>query len=143
MVDIVPELLEAIQAEYAEGVSKSGKLKKIKKKIDSGKGDYPDADDYAEELSRILLSAYEDYLTEENLPGGILYYNIAKRIIEPTIKQAYSDAAQIAAQVQDGINKKAKIGIKALVPELEQTRIDGLIEKILEKWTAARSVSAV
>ena len=143
MVDIVPELLKAIQVEYAEGISKSGKLKKIKKKIDSGKGDYPDADDYAEEISRILLSAYEDNLTEGNLPGGILYYNIAKRIVEPTIKQAYSDAALVAAQVQDGINKKAKIGIKAITPELDQVRIDGLIEKILERWTAARSVSAV
>ena len=46
-------------------------------------------------------------------------------------------------QIQDGINKKAKIGIKALIPELDQTRIDGLIEKMLERWTAVRSVSAV
>ena len=143
MVDIVPGLLEAIQAEYAEGISGSEKIKRIKKKVDSGKGGYPDADDYAEEISRILLSAYNDNLTEEKLPGGILYYNIAKRIVEPTIRQAYSDAAQVAAQVQDGINKKAKIGIKALVPELDQVRIDGLIEKILERWTAAKSVSAV
>ena len=143
MNDVVPELLETIMAEYSSGKSKSTKLRQIEKKIEAGGGTFSDADDYAEETSDILLKALENNLTEEKLPGGILYYNIAKRIIEPAIKDAYNETAKIAAGVHNNTCKNIGINIKAIVPALDQSRIDGLIEIILNKWTAARSASAV
>lgn len=131
MTDVVPELLAAIQAEYEKGIAGSRTLAGVRSRIERGSADYKDADKYADEVGRILTEACDDVLTEDALPDGILYYNIAVRVLEPVILKAYQEAAQVAAQVQDLLNQKAGIGIRAIIPQLEQKRIDSLIEEIL------------
>ena len=131
MTDVVPELLAAVRKEYEKGIDGSRTLKGVRSRIERGSAGYEDADKYADEVGRILTEACDSILTEDALPGGILYYNIATRVLEPVIEEAYKEAAQIAAQVQDLLNQKAGIGIRAIVPQLEQKRIDALIEEIL------------
>ena len=131
MTDVAPELLAAIQAEYEEGIAGSRTLTGVRSRIEHGSAGYEDADKYADEVGRILTEACDDVLTEDALPGGILYYNIAVRVLEPVIMKAYQEVAQATAQVQDLLNQRAGIGIRAIIPQLEQKRIDALIEEIL------------
>lgn len=59
-----------------------------------------------------------------------MYYNIAQRILQPTMENNYSLTADTSMQVQDIINKASGIGIKAVKPELNQDRINGIVNII-------------
>ena len=59
-----------------------------------------------------------------------MYYNIASRILDPTLKKAYAVSADNAVAVQNVMNKDANIGIKTLRPQIQQDNIDGLVNRI-------------
>lgn len=129
-MDVVPTLLENIQAEYEQSIRKSAKLNKLRAKIENGTADYIDAGSYAEEVAAILSKVYEHNLTENALPNGKMYYNIASRVLEPTLKAAYEEVASVTMAIQNAMNEKAGISIKALKPDFNQDRVMGIIDKI-------------
>ena len=59
-----------------------------------------------------------------------MYYNIAKRLIEPKLKRNYDLVSDYTRDVQIVLNEKSKISLKAIKAELNQDRIDGLVNKI-------------
>ena len=130
MDDIAPKLLELIQQSYQNGISESELLAEITKLIASGKATYLDADQYAAEIGRILAEAYQANLSSAVLPDGKMYYNIAKRVIEPTMQEGYSAAAGVAQQVQQILNQAAGIGIKAIRPTLDPDKIAGILNRL-------------
>lgn len=130
MDDIAPKLLELIQQSYQNGISESELLAEITKLTASGKATYLDADQYAAEIGRILAEAYQENLSSAMLPDGKMYYNIAKRVIEPTMQEGYSAAAGMAQQVQQILNQAAGIGIKAIRPTLDPDKIAGIINRL-------------
>ena len=99
MVDIVPELLALIEKDYEEGMKNSSVLKKIIEKIENKTATYLDADEYASEVAAVLAKAYEN-ITEDKLPDGKMYYNIAYRLLDPTLRRAFDDVADITVKVQ-------------------------------------------
>lgn len=132
MTDIALELLAAIQKEYKKRIADSEILRQIRGKAKKQTAGYEDADEYAEEISRILIQTCRNRMSEEALPNGTLYYNIAMRVLKPVIQEAYQEAAQMTAQIQETINEKAGYRIKAVAPDLAAKRIDAMIEEILE-----------
>ena len=132
MTDIAPELLAAVRKEYRKRITDSRTLRQIREKAEKQTAGYEDADEYADEIGRILIQAFRNRMSEEALPNGTLYYNIAVRVLKPVIQDAYQDAAQMTAQIQENINKKAGFRIKAVIPELAANRIDAMIEEILK-----------
>ena len=62
-----------------------------------------------------------------------MYYNIAKRTIEPMMINNYDIVTGNAAIVQEILNKQAGMGIKAQIPPLNQSRIDGIINRLDEE----------
>lgn len=93
---------------------------------------YKDAQTASQEIGKILSEAYGDELTAEILPNGRMYYNIASRIVRPTMEQAYFDIADITELTQNVLNEEAGIGIKAIRPNLKQDKIDGIVERLAE-----------
>ena len=83
-------------------------LEKVKK----GNAAYEDVYDYAGELGRCLESAFSHNISDDVLPDSMMYYNIAKRIIEPMLKKSHDDIAAQCSAVQHSLNKKAGIGLK-------------------------------
>lgn len=130
MMDIVPELLQRIESQYIQGIRESKKLEAIREKINKKNATYLDADEYAKEVADILAAAYDDNITEEVLPNGTMYYNIASRVLEPTIKTAYEEISDVVMKIQTLLNEKASIGLKAVKPELNWDRVDGIINKL-------------
>ena len=59
-----------------------------------------------------------------------MYYNIASRIIPETLQHNHELITEVTAKIQEDLNKRAGIGIKAIKPELNEDRIKGLIEKV-------------
>ena len=130
--DIVPGILEKIKKEYGTKVSESDALKNIQELAAKKEITYKDAQTASQEIGKILSEAYGDELTAEILPNGRMYYNIASRIVRPTMEQAYFDIADITELTQNVLNEEAGIGIKAIRPILKQDKIDGIVDRLAE-----------
>lgn len=130
MKDIVPELLEKIREEYRQEIKKSKGLRAFADKAKKGAADYKDAAEAARELGGILAQVYQNDLSSEVLPDGKMYYNIASRILEPTLREVYDISANCGEVVQGILNAKAGLGLKAQKAVIDQDNIDGIINRI-------------
>ena len=128
--DITPELLDKIKKEFEQLLKEDKTINEVMEKIAEGIADYRDANTFALSLGDILSKAYGDILSSAVLPDGKLYYNIAKRIIDPTMRNNYELISETTAEIQSLLNKQANIGIKVIKPELDQENIDNIINKI-------------
>lgn len=130
MEDVTPSLLKKIQEEFQEGFDKSKLIVGLYAKVRDGTATYSEANDFAIEVGNILAEAYKNNLSSDVLPDGKMYYNIAQRILNPTMKNNYDLITDLTDQVQQLLNEAANIGIKPITPELNQDRIDGIINRI-------------
>lgn len=128
--DIVPELLERIQNEFKNKTEKSKVLKKKILALRDKKVTHKDSNDFAIELGEILAKVFQDEITGDILSDNRMYYNIAKRLIEPNLKNNYDIVSDYSRDVQEVLNKKSNISLKAIKPEINQDRVDGIINKI-------------
>lgn len=130
MKDITPELLEKIKSSFYSGIDSSLEVRRIKKLLDAGNANYATAHDYASELGKILMKAFGDNLSADVLPDGRMYFNIAKRIMESMLGHDHHLVANVASQVQELLNAKAGLGIKALKVPLDESRVAGFVERL-------------
>lgn len=130
MDDIAPYLLEEIQKEFDSLYRKNKKIQQLLEIINSGKGTYEEANEYAIEVGEILSKCYADSITEEILPDGKMYYNIAKRTIEPTMQNNFDLISNVSVSAQEALNQKANIGLAVEYPEINQYKIDSIINKL-------------
>ena len=130
MEDIAPGLLEKIQKQFYRDIEKNRIIKNFKKQAQRGKTSYGKANEVAQEIGKILAQAYSDNLSSDTLPDGRMYYNIAFRVLNPTLTEAYGMAADNAEIVQQIMNEAAGIGIKAMRAQIQQDNIDGIINRI-------------
>lgn len=130
MNDIAPGLLEKIIGIYAEKKDENAVLSEIAGAIEKGAIKYEDAYKAAREIGGILGDAYGTVLNDDALPDGKMYYNIAQRVVGPTMERAYSDVADIAEETQSILNQNAGLGLKAIRPELNRDRITGIIDRL-------------
>lgn len=128
--DISPELLSNIQDDFRKLYHENDKVIDIINTINEGRATYNDVYDYAYEIGEILSIAYNQNLSAELLPNGQMYYNIAQKVINPTMTNNYNMVLEASEQVQNELNKKANLGIKAVNPSINQDRIDGIINRI-------------
>ena len=128
--DIVPSLLKKIKSEFEGARLDSEVLKDLLSKLHHSKASYLDANQYAIEIGEILSKALGASLTNEMLPDGKMYYNIAQRVLTDVLGRNYELVSDYAEQVQENLNSEAKIGLAAQVPELNQDRIDGLVNRL-------------
>lgn len=128
--DIVPELLAEIRDEFDQGVLDSSVLEALLAKLAKGKANYLDANDYAVELGDILSKALRGSVTASKLPDGKMYYNIAKRVLEDVLGANYDKISEYSGQVQEILNGEAKIRVAVQRPNLNQDRIDGIINRL-------------
>nr|DAU49602.1 MAG TPA: hypothetical protein [Caudoviricetes sp.] len=128
--DIVPSLLKKIKSEFEGARLDSEVLKDLLSKLHHSKASYLDANQYAIEIGEILSKALGVSLTSETLPDGKMYYNIAQRVLADVLGRNYELVSDYTEQVQKNLNSEAKIGLAAQVPELNQDRIDGLVNRL-------------
>lgn len=130
MKDIAPELLEAIQNEFKESLAKNTTITRIKKLMDAGTASYVDGNEYAAEVGKVLASAFKNNLSSAVLPEGRMYFNIADRILGPTLGNNHDLISKAAVEIQTSLNSAAGIGIKAVKVPLNKDRIKGLVDRI-------------
>lgn len=127
MEDIAPKLYEQIKEEYDRKITNSERLSTLSKKLEKGAATYKEAHEFAIESGEILSQVFQNNLSSSVLPDGKLYYNIADRIIRPMMGDLYEGVADYSKEVQTLLNKKQKIGIKAIQSEINEDKIQGII----------------
>lgn len=130
MEDIAPKLLKLIQDDFTSHFDKSDIISSLYAKVRDGTATYVDANEFAIEVGELLANAYQRNISSSVLPDGKMYYNIGKRVIEPTMVHNYDLITGITQQIQTSLNKAANIGIKARGPKLNRDRINGMLNRL-------------
>lgn len=126
--DIAPKLIRQVKDAFAEKVENDRTVQGILAKIEDGTATYHDANIYAQHIGAHLQSALSQYVTSETLPDGKMYFNIAERLYSETFGEACSMSGDIAQQVQEILNRKASIGLKALGVDIPEDQIKSLAD---------------
>src|SRR5690606_41355344 len=117
-IDIVPELLEKIQKSFDTDIRKNEQLQRIQKMIANGTATYEQAYQYAQVVGETLAQAFEMHISSETLPDGHMYYNIANRILNPTLNRNYTIVASVAVEIREILNLSAGLGMRGIRPHL-------------------------
>lgn len=130
--DIAPGLRKNVEQSYRNSVANDSELARIQKKIDEGMATGKDLDAYAVRSGELLAQALHEHVSGDILPNGRMYYNIANRLLPPVLRQNYEDVADVSDAIQTIMNEQAVIGIKAQRPELNEDRVEGLVDLAAE-----------
>lgn len=130
--DIVPELLAAIQESFNVAFAKDPTIIRISGLIANGTATHAQSALYAIKTGNILSDAFKTNLSSSILPDGKMYYNIAERILTPTLGNNYEIITQASMEVQLAMNRAAGLGIKAIKPKQNIDRVQGLVDLLSE-----------
>lgn len=126
--DIVPALLEAIQKDFDNGHATSKQIQQLLSLLAEDKATYLQANNYAVEVGKLLSKVLKNKVTADALPNGKIYFNIAEKLFNATLKNSYDLITDYSSKVQTKVNNDVGIRLKAQTPKLNQDRVDGLIK---------------
>ena len=141
MTDIVPELSERVSTTFQSLMAKDTQVKAISHRIRDGTATLVDAHKYAERTGVNLSRAFKQHVTEDALPDGNMYYNIASRLTKPALRNNYELVNATAAEIQQVVDEATGIGMGVVAAEFPEARIDGLIDKMVEAEDAPSALA--
>lgn len=124
MTDIAPELLEKVQESF------EAETAGLREEIKSGVKSYEEAYDYAIKVGEALSRSFGVNITPEILPDGMMYYNIADKVVRPMLMAEYNLTSEAAVSAQRSVNKAAGIGIRPLEAEFDAEKAQGIIDRV-------------
>lgn len=117
-----------IAKDFRDLAAANPKLAAMLKKLNNGKADYLDADRYALELATALGKALQLNLGDEKLTGDA-YREVINEVLPKGLYGIYEDVADYAQTIQQGINERAKVGLRAIKPEFNEAESDAITKK--------------
>lgn len=127
-----PELLERVRKNWEKRRADLPGLKRLEDKLEKGTATYKEADQYAVAVGDSLARAYAEEITADLLPDGHMDKDTANTIVRPMLEQDHEIIAEYTEAVQKELNEGAGLGLNPVVPEVDQNRIQGLIDRIAE-----------
>lgn len=124
MTDIAPELLEKVQQSF------EAETAGLRDEIANGVKSYEEAYSYAIQVGEALSKSFGVNITPEVLPDGMMYYNIADKVVRPMLQAEYELTSAAAVQAQRSANRAAGIGIKPLEADFDEDRAQGIIDRV-------------
>ena len=131
MDDIVPALYRKILSDFNTSVKKDAWITAFEKKISQGSATQEDADRYSELLGLYAASALTAGLVPENLPDGKIYWNIAKRTVEPLLRKVTDMVNAAMEKILSAQHQKIGLGTKPVRAPFNQDRCDAIMNKIV------------
>ena len=128
-IDVLPKLLQEVKKEFELSYRESEIIRNAFATLEVKKATYITANEFAIEIGRILSKALGVSISADKLPNGKMYYNIAQRLLTDVLGRNHELVSDYARDVQKNLNDKAKIGVKVQVPELNQDRIAGIVNR--------------
>lgn len=128
--DIVPELLEKIVKDFNNRYKNNKDIATLLNKLNKRGVTYEEAHKYAIAIGDILSRVFKVNLSSKILPDGRMYFNIGERIVGSTLTNNYNLVSDYTTEIQNILNEEAGLGIKAKVPEINQDRINGIVNRL-------------
>lgn len=128
-IDVLPKLLEKVKNEFELAFGESEIIRNAFATLEAKKATYKTANEFAIEIGEILSKALGASISADKLPDGKMYYNIAQRLLTDVLGRNHEIVSGYASDVQKNLNDKAKIGLKVQIPELNQDRIAGIVNR--------------
>lgn len=128
--DIAPGLLFKIQKSVEAEIAKSKRMQSLMSKMEKGTATLIDANTYSKEVGYAISNSLKRYCRSDILPDGKMYYNIAKRVLDPILKDGHDKVTSYAQVVQQRVLIGAKSRLKATESKVNQDRIDGFINRV-------------
>lgn len=128
--DVVPALNEEITLKFQKNMMRDRRAARVAERIQNGTAVLADGHEYAQTLGECLSNALQTTLTEENLPDGTMYYNIANRTVKPALMVNYDLVNENAAEIQKIVDNG--IGLNAVKAAFPEERINNLMDKIVD-----------
>ncbi len=129
-MDIAPELYDELKTSFETKYNVDSRIRSLLKKMESGRGTYVDASKYAIRCGELLSQTFGVRIDVNALPDGTLYYNIADRTVRPMLENNYRLVADYCDSVQKTINRSAGLGLNPIRPEMNNSRIQGLVDLV-------------
>ena len=129
-VDIGANLLLDITADFQQTYNEDITIRVLEKRLNGGKATMEDVARYSERVGEILSQVYDRHVSEDALPNGRMYWNIAQKVIGEPLVNNYNLVAEASVQALDAENARQGVKLKAQKPALNQDRIDGLKNKV-------------
>lgn len=130
-VDIVPPLLEKIEAAFSASLERDARYKRIAARIRDDTAAMEDLHALSvivgEALSEVLLELF----TPEAMPGGVYYWNIVERVLTGALRGNYEVINAAADEIQKIVNAADGIGLNPVFAPYPAERARGLMEKIV------------
>jgi hypothetical protein len=130
MADVSPVLLENVQKTFDRLYRDNKTIQKLYGKVRDGTLTYPEANNYAQLLGDILAESFDRNLSSAVLPNGKMYYNIAKAVIEPSMLNNYEMLKPAIETAQRIVNAEAGVQLNPIIPDVNQSRINGIIDTV-------------
>lgn len=127
-VDIAPEISEDIRKSYLKYVDDDKRIAALLKKGYAGKATWADANEFSLKHGEALVRAVRDNVSAEVLPDGMMYYNIAEKILTPNIGISEDIIVEYALKVQQKMVEDAGYNILALKPDHNASKVSGIVE---------------
>jgi hypothetical protein len=128
-IDVLPKLLQEVKKEFELSYRESKIIRNAFATLEAKKATYKTANEFAIEIGEILSKALGASISADKLPNGKMYYNIAQRLLTDVLGRNHEIVSGYASDVQKNLNDKAKIGLKVQIPELNQDRIAGIVNR--------------
>lgn len=145
MEDIGVKLYELIKAEFDRSRAEDPFLRSVAVKLEKDTATMRDVSLYAQQLGFRLKMAILHNVSAGVLPNGQMYYNIAEKILSPTLHDNYDLVGEIAAQVQEQLDKAADIHIRPQQAPFNEERLKTVLnaasEPGLDEETMLRRLS--
>lgn len=122
------QLHQQIDARFRELFSKDKTVQDLRLAVRDRKADYDSINQYAARLGELLQQAFTETVKPDMLPDGVMYEDMARALIEPSIQRNYELISQYAEMVQTQIFRKDGLGLNAIAPKYNAEKTEGIIK---------------
>jgi hypothetical protein len=133
MEDIVPDLLNKIERKFTTLVEADKDIIKLNTRIRDGTATLHETSLYARKLGDHLSEAMQEFITEDSLPDGRMYYNIADRIVTPLMRKNFDLTNAKAIEVQKLIDSKQEIGLNPIAADFPEDRVKQIVDSLTQE----------
>ena len=122
-------ILRKILRRYAVETDQIRIMQVIESKLSRHVATYADAENYAQQIGRILTDVLREHLPEA-LTDGMLYRAAAEVVLKEPMIRAGNDVGKVAAMIQSSLNDGAGISMNPVKPQLNMDQVDGIVTGI-------------
>lgn len=125
----MPSLKQQVKTEFQRRLNRDRTFAALTKKIEKGTATASDMTRYSEHIGKCLGEAFTEILTDDVVPETGITYGFAEDVIGGALREQYNLVVDAALIIQAALNEKNGLNIKAITPERNEDKINGIVER--------------